>query len=92
MFSEIREKIGKVDDQLNDLRVCVLLELAVSGENPLLFKILEACDKVQPEITAIKKSIMDSETEEEEMNRELGEEEQINLEEEYYKEGNSNEE
>lgn len=87
MFSEIRKKIGEVDNQVNDLRVCVLVNLAVSGENPLLFKILEACDKIQPEITTIKTSIMDSETEEEEMNRELWEEEQIDLEEEYYKEG-----
>lgn len=91
MFSEIRKKVEKIDSQLNDLRVSILAEMAVSGENSLLFKILDLCENIQPKITTIKSSIMDSETEDEEMRRELWEEEQIKLEKEYYKEGNINE-
>lgn len=92
MYSEIRKKIEKIDNQLNDLRVSILVDMAAFGENPLLFKILDLCGKIQPEITTIKNSIMDSETEDEEMCRRLWEEEQAQLEEEYYKEENINEE
>lgn len=91
MFSEVRKKIEKIDNQLNDLRVSILADMAASGENPLLFKILKLCEEIQPRVTTIKNSIMDSETEDEEMYRELWEEEQTKLEEEYYKEENINE-
>lgn len=92
MFSEVRRKIEKIDNQLNDLRISILADIAMSGENPLLFKILDFCEEIQPKITSVKNSIMDSETEDEEICRELWEEEQTKLEEEYYKEENINEE
>ena len=85
MFSEIRQKVAKVDNQVSDLKTTILAEMAVSGENPVLFKILDFCREIQPKITSIKNSIMDSEMEEEEVIREEWEEEQSKIEEEYYK-------
>lgn len=85
MFSEVRRKIEKIDNQLNDLRISILADIAMSGENPLLFKILDFCGEIQPKITSVKNSIMDSEMEEEEVIREEWEEEQSKIEEEYYK-------
>ena len=40
MFSEIRQKVAKVDNQISDLKTTILAEMAVSGENPVLFKIV----------------------------------------------------
>lgn len=85
MFSEIRQKVAKVDNQISDLKTTILAEMAVSGENPVLFKIVNVCAVIQSEISSIKKDIMDSEMEEEEAIREEWEEEQIKIEEEYYK-------
>ena len=85
MFSEIRQKVAEVDNQISDLKTTILAEMAVSGENPVLFKIVNVCAVIQSEISSIKKDIMDSEMEEEEAIREEWEEEQSKIEEEYYK-------
>ena len=85
MFSEIRQKVAKVDNQVGDLKTTILAEMAVSGENPVLFKIVNVCAVIQSEISSIKKDIMDSEIEEEEAIREEWEKEQSKIEEEYYK-------
>lgn len=84
MFSEIRQKVAKVDNQISDLKTTILAEMAVSGENPVLFKIVNVCAVIQSEISSIKKDIMDSEMEEEETIREEWEEEQRKIEKEYY--------
>ena len=84
MFSEIRQKVAKVDNQISDLKTTILAEMAVSGENPVLFKIVNVCAVKKKEKSSIKKDIMDSEMEEEETIREEWEEEQRKIEKEYY--------
>lgn len=85
MFSEIRQKVAKIDNQVSDLETTILAEMAVSGENPVLFRINSVCAQIQSEINSIKNEIIDSEIEEEEAAREEWEEEQSKIEEEYYK-------
>ena len=84
MFSEIRQKVARIDDQISDLKTTILAEMAVSGENTTLFKIINVCAVIQSEINSIKNDIVDSEVEEEETIREEWEEEQRKIEKEYY--------
>lgn len=91
-FSDIRRKISKIDSEVSDLKTSMLAEMAVSGENPALFKFINMCAEIQDKITTIKNDIQDSEIEEEEMMRESWEKEQQKAEEEFYTEmeGNKN--
>ena len=47
MFSEIRQKVARIDDQISDLKTTILAEMAVSGENTTLFKIINVCAVIQ---------------------------------------------
>ena len=86
---KLREKIVKIDADVLDLRSDMLVEMAYCSNNPIIpTRILTLCNNLQNEINSIKR-VVDYDylqQEDEEMMREQWEEEQVELEEEYYME------
>ena len=89
-FSEIRQDVLKIDSKIVDLKNKCLAEMAVSGENSLLFSIVNMLAKFQEDLASVKNSLSDSETEEQERTREEWEEEEALIEKYYYEEGEKN--
>ena len=85
-FSEIRKSIAKVDENVVELRTLMLAETAIHGGNKILQECISECSIIFTHINNLKNIVQETETEEQEMLREDWEEEQIKIEEEYYKE------
>lgn len=85
-FAEIRKGIAKLDTDVVELKTLMLAEMAIHGENKTLQECISICSPIIANITRLKEIVQETEIEEQEMAREDWENEQIEIEEEYYKE------
>lgn len=86
-FSDIRQGVLKIDSEVVDLKNECLAEMAVSGENSLLFSLINILSKFQNDFASIKTALEESEVEEQEFAREEWEEQEALMEKYYYEEG-----
>lgn len=86
-FSDIRQEVLRIDSEVVDLKNGCLAEMAVSGENSLLFSLINILSKFQKDFASIKTALEENEVEEQEFAREEWEEQEALIENYYYEEG-----
>lgn len=86
-FSDIRQGVLRIDSEVVDLKNECLAEMAVSGENSLLFSLINILSKFQKDFASIKTALEENEVEEQEFAREEWEEQEALMEKYYYEEG-----
>lgn len=86
-FSDIRQGVLRIDSEVVNLKNECLAEMAVSGENSLLFSLINILSKFQKDFASIKTALEENEVEEQEFAREEWEEQEALMEKYYYEEG-----
>lgn len=83
-FSDIKESISKIDSSIKELKEMVLAEIAIHRQPESLFDIWKVCGEMEIKVGSLNNILQDVDTEVQEKRREQWEEEECQMEIEYY--------